>query len=231
MVEVEKLLLQYEIDANFAFRRTGETFVHPTAVIGKGVKLGKGCYVGPYCIIQGNVKIGERNVFEAHVSIGSPAEHKGLEFNRLLHAQKGAIEIGNDNQFKEFITINLPTKDLTKIGNRNFIMRGCHISHDTEIQDDVIMSCNVLLGGHSLVMQGAYLSLGCITHPKTIIGPYAMLGMGAIATKTTEIKPWRIYVGSPAKFLKMNKVGASRADLNSKLYYQHCRLYTLASES
>lgn len=36
------------------------TYIHPTAIIGKNVKIGYNCYIGPYCII------------------GEKAEHKAI---------------------------------------------------------------------------------------------------------------------------------------------------------
>ncbi len=41
-----------------------------------------------------------------------------------------------------------------------------------------------------------------------------MLGMGAIATKSTEIKPFQIYVGNPAHWLKQNDHGLKAANVD-----------------
>ena len=168
MVDAELMAKLYN-DQDYEYHRRVNSFVHKTAIIGRNVSIGEDCYIGPYCTIQSNVIIGNGNIFEAHVSIGSPAEHKDDKFNRLKFEQDGLIRIGDNNQFKEFITINRPTKTLTRVGSRCFIMRGCHISHDSLVDDDVIMSCNVVLGGHSWVMDGAYLAIGSITHPFTVI--------------------------------------------------------------
>lgn len=45
--------------------------IHPTALIGKDVKLGKDVYVGPYTVIEDHTVIGDGCIIEAQVFIGS----------------------------------------------------------------------------------------------------------------------------------------------------------------
>ena len=60
------------------------------------------------------------------------------------------------------------------------------------------------------------MGLGSITHQFTQLPPYSMLGMGTIVTKKSIIEPFSIYVGNPAKFLKINKVGIQRNNLSNR---------------
>jgi UDP-3-O-[3-hydroxymyristoyl] glucosamine N-acyltransferase len=67
-------------DPNATFAKVGEWFapppvvrapgVHPTAVIGAGVRLGEGVHVGPWTVIEDGAVIGDRCVIEAQVFIG-----------------------------------------------------------------------------------------------------------------------------------------------------------------
>lgn len=193
-------------------------YFHPTAIISPKAIIGQNNYFGPFVVVYDNVVIGNDNHFTSHISVGSPAEHKNPGFNPALNEQTNKfVYIGNGNTFREFITINTPTtSDKTYIGNNCYIMRGCHCSHDSVIEDDVIMSCNVTLGGFTYVMNAAYLAIGSITHQYSIIGSYAMLGMGTITTKTSRIEPGKIYVGSPATFLKDNKIGLDRNNVSDE---------------
>ena len=45
--------------------------VHPTAVLGAGVQLGRGAHVGPYAVLGDNVVVGGRSRVDAHVVLGS----------------------------------------------------------------------------------------------------------------------------------------------------------------
>ena len=180
--------------------------IHQTAIIDPSVSLGIGNYIGPYTVIGPDVRIGDRNRIEGQCSIGQPAEHVHYFTG---HWAKGVV-IGSDNVIREFTTINSGTEIVTQMGNYCIMLRGSHLSHDSVIEDKVTLSCNVLLGGHSYVMEGANLGLGAITHQRSIIGAYTLVGMGAVVTKKVQVKPGSIYVGNPARWLKMNDVGLKR---------------------
>ena len=45
--------------------------VHPTAVIGRGARLGDGVAIGPYVVIGNGAEIGDRTQLDAHVVIGA----------------------------------------------------------------------------------------------------------------------------------------------------------------
>jgi UDP-N-acetylglucosamine acyltransferase len=179
--------------------------IHPTSIIGSDVKLGAGNYIGPYCVISGNTVIGDNNRFEAYCSIGSPAETIGY-FDRY----DCETIIGNNNIFREFVTINQGSTKQTIIGNKVIILRGSHVGHDSVIEDKVVIACNVILGGYSYVMEGCNLGLGTITHQFSKIGAYCMLGMGTVVTKTTNILPGGVYIGSPARRIKQNTVSITK---------------------
>ena len=43
--------------------------VHPSAVVGGGVELGSGVEVGPFCLLDGRIRIGARTRLIGHVTI------------------------------------------------------------------------------------------------------------------------------------------------------------------
>lgn len=192
-------------------RDSNNNIIHKSVVIRGNPRLGKDNFFGPYCVVYDNVSIGDKNYFTSHVSIGSPAEHK----DKQVESSDYQVIIGNHNIFREFITINKPTSQdsLTLIEDNCFIMRGCHVSHDTWIESNVTMSCDVILGGHSRIMKGAYMGIKSCTHPFTIIGAYCIAGMGAVIT--TDFGPGLKIIGIPAKDNGMNTIGLDRADVRN----------------
>ena len=184
-------------------------FIHHTSIIGENVTLGDNNYIGPFCYITGNTTIGNNNRFEAYCSIGTPAEHRDY----LYLGDKKTI-IGNSNVFREFITINAGTKNPTIVNNNIIMLRNSHIGHDSTIEDGVNLSCNVLIGGHSYVMRGANFGLGSVCHQFSKIGAYSMIGMGCVVTKKSLIEVGKIYIGSPARFLKDNIIGIQRNNIS-----------------
>lgn len=185
-------------------------YIHHTAIIDPHVKLGTGNYIGPYCYVTGDTQIGNNNRLEAYCSIGTPAEHRDYFFDI-----NGKTIIGDNNVFREFVTINAGTKDITVINNNVTMLRSSHVGHDCILEDSVNLSCNVLIGGHSYIMTGANFGLGSICHQFSVIGAYAMIGMAAVITKKSNIYPGGVYIGSPAIYLKQNMIGLQRYNIDN----------------
>lgn len=185
-------------------------YIHQTAIVDISVKMGTNNYIGPYCVIGEGVVLGDGNRFENHCSVGSPAEHKDFFYGNSPFA----THIGSGNVFREFTTINSGTVRPTLIGNKCVMLRGSHHSHDSVLEDEVTLSCNVLVGGHSYIMKGAVCGLGAIMHQYSIIGAYAMLGMGTIVTKQAQVAPGEKYVGNPLRKIGMNSIGLQRGGVS-----------------
>ena len=49
----------------------GTTGIHPTAVLGRGVRLGRDVAIGPYAVLGDGVSLGDGTVIDAHVVIGA----------------------------------------------------------------------------------------------------------------------------------------------------------------
>lgn len=174
-------------------------FIHPTAIIGEKVILGDNNFIGPFCYMIGEVVIGGGNRFEAYCSIGTAPEHKAF----WKGAYKG-VRIGNGCTIREYVTINGGTEEETRIGSHVICLRGTHIGHDATIGDNVTLSCNVLIGGHTIVARYANIGLGAIIHQRQLIAEGCMIGMGAIVTKKLLTEPYKTYVGNPARLLGDN---------------------------
>lgn len=191
---------------------TRHNYIHPTAIIHPLSTIGRGNFIGPFCVIGPDVMIGDDNRFEGSCYIGTPSQHR-----EKFGPNPGArVKIGNRNVFREFVTVHCPlTKEsITQIGNDNFLMAGVHIPHDATIEDKITMANNVLLGGHTHVMEGANIGLGAIVHQRQIIGAYSMLGMGSIVPKGKEVRPGFIYAGNPIRLINRNKIGLERGQIN-----------------
>jgi len=174
------------------FKKIKENFVHHTAIINwKKVKIGKGNIIGP------------------NVIIGTDAQHPYLD-------SKGEIIIGNNNTFREFTTVHLPTeiKKITKIGNNCYFMALSHIAHDCNIEDEVIFSNNVTLGGNTYVMTKSQIGFNSTIHQNQVIGSFSMIGMSSVITKKMKIIPGYIYAGNPAKRISLNKIGIKKKNIS-----------------
>jgi UDP-N-acetylglucosamine acyltransferase len=187
---------------------TSENIIHPTAIVGPNVTLGTGNYIGPYCVLSGEIEIGDNNKFISHVSVGSPPEHRGFPMDPSSFESIGKITIGSNNTFFEFVIINHPFKDLTAIGSNCFILGHVYLPHDCVLEDGVTIANGCTIGGHSILMKGCNLGFSVSVHQFSTIGPYSMVGMGSIVLE--DLPPYCVYVGTGPRRLRLNTVGLSR---------------------
>ena len=159
-----------------------------------------------------NVTLGKNNIIGPYVVIGNHAQHPKKK-------SYGKIKIGNDNTFNEYCNIHLPTKLSceTLIGNNNYFMNSTTVDHDCIIENFVILSSNVILGGNVHIMQGAQLGIRTTVHQNQIIGSYSMIGMNSVITKTKTILPGYVYFGNAVKKIKKNMIGLKRNKINSDI--------------
>ena len=191
--------------------------IHPTAVIDPTVVLGSGNTIGPYAVILGNVRIGDNNWIGPHVAIGTPGEMRGGPHPATWadDADSSTVEIGSRNTIREFTTIQSGHITGTHIGNDCYIMTKSHIPHDGILEDSVTVSCSVMIGGHTIVQEGANLGLGAVVHQQLVIGKRAMIGMGSVVTKS--IDPFSMAYGNPVRIKGGNVIGMQRAGLDDSL--------------
>jgi len=163
------------------------SFIHPSAQIAENVILEEDVYIGPFCII------------------GFPPEDKGHFPNSPF-----GVRIKSGAKLTGHVTVDAGTIKDTVIGENNFLMKGVHLGHDVVMEKNTILSCHAILGGHVYVQEGANLGLGCIVHPRQVIGAYSMIGMGAIVPKKAIVEPGQIFVGNPARKIGQNQRGLDK---------------------
>jgi UDP-N-acetylglucosamine acyltransferase len=176
------------------------------AVIEAGVEVGDGCFVGPFCRLTGDTSIGDRNRFESHCSVGAPPQD-------LKYAgQPTRLEIGNDNIFREFVTLHRGTPGgggLTRIGDHNLFMAYAHVAHDCFVGARTIFANAATLAGHVEVQDEASVGAFSAIHQFCRVGTHAFLGGFTVATK--DCLPYmRTVGGRPARCYGPNSIGLER---------------------
>lgn len=188
--------------------------IHPTAIIGPGVELGRDNVIGPYAVILGPARIGNGNWIGPHVAIGTPGEMRGGPHVAAWDGEMrgGGTVIGDRNVIREFATIQAPDVSQTIVGDDCYIMTKAHIPHDGQLGSNVTVACSVLIGGHGKVGDNANLGLGAVLHQGLVVGPGAMVGMGAVVTR--NVPPFAIFFGAPARIHGANRVGMQRTGIS-----------------
>lgn len=200
--------------------------VHPTSIISSDVVLEEDVEIGPYCNIQGQVRIGSGTFVEGHVSIGS--RHGVVEIGKNNHISSGAaiggapqdigykaeptkLIIGDNNVIREFTTLNIATtkgSGATVIGNNCYFMAYSHVGHDCKIGSNVIVANNTNFAGHCTIEDNVTIGGVCGFSQFTRVGKYSFVAGASIANK--DILPFSRAEGHWALVRATNKVGLIR---------------------
>ncbi len=183
----------------------GGPLIHPAAIIGSRVTLGAGCEIGPFCVLEGMVRLGARCRLKTGVVIGTEP------MDRNYRGENSAVIIGVENIFFEFASVHRATgKDgITQIGDNNYIMSYVHIAHNCRIGSHCTLTSGVQLGGY--VQVDDYANIGGLTgvHQFCRIGRLAMVG--AYSYVNRDIPPFMLAAGNPCRVRGLNILGLQRA--------------------
>jgi UDP-N-acetylglucosamine acyltransferase len=172
--------------------------IHATAVIDSRAEVPGSCEIGPYCVVGANVQVGENCRLISHVALQGPTKigshNTFFSFSSIGMAPqdltyKGEptrLEMGDHNEIREFVTINRGTVKgggVTRVGSHALIMAYCHIAHDCQIGDNIIMANAATLGGHVTVEDWAQVGALCPVHHFVRIGTHAFIGGGTTITR------------------------------------------------
>jgi UDP-N-acetylglucosamine acyltransferase len=98
--------------------------------------------------------------------IGGPPQDLGPP------APDGRIEIGDDNVFRESVTVHLPklAGGATRIGSGNRFHFASHVGHDSVIGDGIILGTHAVLSGHTVIEDQAWVEGQGGTHQFVTLG-------------------------------------------------------------
>jgi UDP-N-acetylglucosamine acyltransferase len=188
-----------------------EVVIGPYCVIGREVALGKGCWLQNHVAIFGPAAIGARNRFHAFCSIGQQTQD-------LKYAGEPTyLQIGDDNCFREFSTVNRGTAvgAVTRVGNNGNFLAYSHIAHDCDVRDHVIFSNNGTLAGHVLVEEYAVLGGLSAVHQFCRVGEHAITG--GCSKIVQDVPPFMVADGNPAIVRGINLVGLERRGFSTEV--------------
>lgn len=198
-------------------------FIHQTAIVADGAKLGDRCQVGPFCTIGSEAVLGDGVRLDSHVVIDGittigdethifPFASIGLAPQDLKYAgEPTATEIGARNQIREFVTIHRGTSGgggVTRIGDGNLLMAQAHVAHDCQLGNEIIMANAATLAGHVEIADRASVGAYSGVHQFCRIGLEAFVGGYSVVVK--DALPFAIIQGNHAKCYGPNRVGLKR---------------------
>ena len=198
--------------------------IHPTAEVDSQASLADDVEVGPHCMVEADVKIGAGTVLRSHVivrrytSLGSGnfvdsfsvlgGEPQDYKFDP---ATESYLRIGNDNVFREGVTISRATGDgcVTTVGNGTYWMTNSHAGHNAVVGDETILVNGSALAGHAEVGRKVILSAHAVVHQFCWVGELVMVqGNTGISM---HVPPYMLAAMPINRLVGLNLVGLRRA--------------------
>lgn len=186
--------------------------IGPFCVIGPHVRIGRGTRLENNVTLMGHVALGQRNHVYPGAVIG--AEPQDISYR----GSATEVVIGDDNIIREGVTINRATEKengVTAIGDRNFLMANCHVAHDCQLGNHIIIANGSLLGGHVHIEDHASLSGSVCVHHYTSIGSYSFIG--GLSRVLHDVPPYMLAEGQPTRPRCINVVALKRNDFSSEV--------------
>jgi acyl-[acyl carrier protein]--UDP-N-acetylglucosamine O-acyltransferase len=140
----------------------------------------------------------QASVIDPLACIGRPPEHREYRHNGLT----GYFPIIPDSATVEaFCTVDAGVFRPTRIGARSWLMKGVHVGHDAEIGENCELAPHVSVGGEVEIGNSVKVGQGAVFKPRVKVGNGAVIGCGAVVVK--DVPEAEVWVGNPAKFLKL----------------------------
>lgn len=198
-------------DRRLKFRLTEQGYY-----LGENVAIGENAYIEPGCIIGHHVQIGNNAVILANTVIKNATIGDYLYVNQNSAIGVNGFTMAKDEEGNVF---RVPTMGRVVIGNHveigvlNNISCGSagdtvlhdfvkldalvHIPHDMIIEENVEVPAGAIFGGFVHIEPGVFVGVNASIRNRVRIGKDAIIGMGAVVTKSVE--PGTVVIGNPAK--------------------------------
>lgn len=195
--------------------------IHPTAIVHANARLGEGVVIGPYAVVGADVVLGPGCQLDSHAVLDGPTV---LGARNRLHSfaviggspqrraeaavTLGVLVVGDDNVFREHVTVHRGSDGETRIGSRCLLMAGAHVAHDVVLGNDVVLSNLVQLAGHVIVDD--YVNFGGMSGvaQRVRVGEGAFVAAGSMCER--DVPPFTIVQGDRARVRGINQVGLKR---------------------
>lgn len=213
--------------------------IHPLSIVDPKAELADDVFVGPFCFIEPGAKIGPGCRLDSHVTIktnttigknnwfGQGSVIGGDPQDRKFKGEPTYLEIGDDNVFREYVTIHRATGEGNKtiVGSDCYIMAYVHFGHNDHIHDHVTVANAVSCGGHVTIEENATVGGMVGVHQFVRIGKVAMVG--AVGKLSRDVPPFMLLNSMTEEVADINAVGLRRYGVTQEsrlALHKSCRL-------
>ena len=202
-------------------------YIHRTAIVEEGAKVGSSVKIGPFCFVGPNVVLKPGVILKNNVTVVGdtivgddttvfPYATVGeIPQDLKFSGEETSLVIGKRNQIREGVTINIGTSGgggVTVVGNDCLLMTGSHVAHDAQIGNNVIMANQSAVAGHCVIEDNVIIGGLSGIHQFVRIGRGAIIG--AVTMVTNDVIPFGLVQASRGELEGLNYVGLKRAGVS-----------------
>jgi UDP-N-acetylglucosamine acyltransferase len=214
--------------------------IHPSAVVAPEARLGAGVRIGPFCMVGGDVVLGDGVDLVSHVVVAGSttvgARTRIFPFASIGHqpqdlkfrGEPSTLAIGADCQIREGVTMNPGTEGggmVTTVGDNCAFLANSHVGHDCRVGSHVIFSNNVMLAGHCTVGDYAIIGGGAAVIQYARVGPHAFVG--GMSGLEQDLIPYGMALGNRAHLSGLTIIGLQRRGFTRAQIHDLRRAYRL----
>lgn len=215
--------LDYGLSAEKFFAPSRPQGIAATAKIAPAARIGKGVFIGEYCVIEDDVEIGDHTYLAHHVVVS-----RGVKIGRNCIIQSGTVigqralafeyneeelpvaiphlggtVIGDYVEIGSLCTVCAGTMAPTIVGDYAKIDDHVHIAHNCQIGRAVMITAGTTLAGSVRLSDYAWIGANSSIKNGIKIGLRALVGIGSVVVKNVE--GGKIVIGNPARVLRDRK--------------------------
>jgi len=201
--------------------------IHPLSYVDPKAELAADVIVGPFCNVEAGVIVGAGTKLDSHVTLkggttvgernyfGQGSIIGGDPQDRKYKGEPTFLKIGNDNVFREYVTIHRATGEgqSTTVGSNCYLMAYCHLGHNVAVYDGVTMANSVGVSGHCTIEELSTLGGMVGLHQWVHVGKVAMVG--GMSGITRDVPPFMIVEGRDCEVRDINAVGLRRYGISA----------------
>jgi len=173
--------------------------IHPSAVIGEGVKIGAGTAIHANVVIYDGVQIGKNCKIKAGAVIGGNGfGYVQDKFGKWVHFPHiGTVILGDGVEIGSNSCVDRGTLDNTILHDGVKVDNLCQIGHNVEIGENTIVTSCIIIGGSTKIGSNCWLAPNSSIRDNITIGNNVLVGLGAVVVNNipSDVK----VKGTPAK--------------------------------
>ena len=197
--------------------------IHPSAVIDPTAQIGAGVEIGPFCVVGPKVVLEDGVILKSHVVVtGDTVVGEGtvifpfavigeIPQDKKFDGEETRLRIGKRNRIREHVTMNCGTEGgggVTRIGDDGLFMAGCHIAHDSQIGDRVIVVNSVAIAGHVVLEDDVIVGGLSGVHQWVRVGRGAIIG--GMTKVLHDVIPYGLVQSKRGELEGLNLIGLKR---------------------